>query len=204
MIIDGGMPKPGYLNLDIGGVDSYDQDQSKTSKSLGSMVVLRQHHFIPGVEQMQPVLLIRCRPKRKEIFYEMCRRAAIFYNLIGNVLVDVAKPMVIQWFQDHSSTHFLARRPKKFESEKSEQTHEFGVSLNTFSRPRMIGVLQTYYIQHTGKVWFPQMLNEALDFDETEKDSDNDTVDALGIALMRQIDLMGTAINMEEANRNNP
>lgn len=203
MILHTGHPLKGYTNLDVAGIDSYDQDQAMESKSLGSMVILRRNHSYHGIDRMTPVLLIRCRPKRKELFYEMCFKAAVYYDLKYNVLVDVAKPMVIDFFKQKGGGHFLAKRPPKFQSDNSEQTHEFGVSLNSFSKPLMIGLLQSYYLDYGQTIWFPQIIEESLNYDVIEKGSDNDSVDALGIALMQNISNYITVMNQGDV-KNDP
>lgn len=203
-ILNDGHPIKEYRYLDVAGLDSYDQDQSKHSKSLGSMVVFRRQHNIPDVPQWLPVAMIRNRPRYKEQFYELCLKLAIYYGLEEGVLVDVAKAMVIQYFKDNGQERLLAKRPRKFESPNSKQMHDYGVSLNSFSRPRMVGALQTFFDFHIEKVWFEVLLKEALIYDEFEIDSDNDSVDALGIALMKAIDCEQMPVNDEELRVHNP
>lgn len=203
-ILNDGHPKGKIRNLYVGGVDSYDQDKSDTSKSLGAMVVLSGDADMPGVPKNTPVALIRSRPKRKEKFYEMCGMLSVYYNLIGNTLGDVAKPGIIQWYKDHGLERYLAKRPPKFESENSGQTNEYWVSINTFSKPKMVGILQTYYLDYAQNIWFQVMIDEALRYDELEKDSDNDTVDALGIALMQRVSIGNSYFNEAQIEEKRP
>lgn len=204
MILDEGHPVPGYRWLDVGGVDSYDQDESKTSKSLGAMVVFRRQHNIPNLPSYLPVALIRNRPERKEIFYELSMKLAIYYDLVGTVLIDVRCFLIGQYFKEMGCERFLSKRPKKFESINSQQMNEYGVSLNTYSRPRMVSAIQSYYYMHTHKVWFIQIIEESLNYDEVEIGSDNDTVDALGIALMKDIDMDQVAVDDGDLMAQNP
>lgn len=205
MILHNGHPQRGYRFLETAGIDSYDQDQSKTSKSLGAMVVFRRSHNMGDhIPQWCPVALIRNRPKRKEEFYELCLKLSIYYDLIGTVLVDIRNGLVLQYFKDLGCQRFLSRRPKKFESPNSEQTNEFGFSLNVYSKPRMVGALQTFFYSHVSKVWFLNIIEEALNYDEFEADSDNDTVDALGIALMKALDMENVAVNEDDLLKANP
>jgi hypothetical protein len=117
----------------------------------------------------------------------VCLKVAVFYNITNGVLVDVAKPMVIEYFKSNGGTRFLARRPKKFESVNSEQQHEYGVSLNKYSRPAMVSVMQSYVLDHGRTIVFPKLIDELKAYDEYTNDSDNDLADALGIALMQDI-----------------
>lgn len=182
-----GLPCEGVPNLYAAGLDSYDQDQSKTSKSLGAMLVMIRNHGLSNQPKMKPVCVVRNRPTDKRDFYDMCLKVAVFYNLTNAVLVDVAKPMVIEHFKSNGGNRFLARRPKKFESVNSEQMHEYGVSLNKYSRPLMVAAMQSYVVDHCSNIVFPKLIDELKGYDEYTTDSDNDLADALGIALMQDI-----------------
>lgn len=190
-------PIVGYKNLYVSGLDSYDQDSSQTSKSLGSMVVLIRDHMIPGLDTMAPIAMIRNRPKHKEIFYDNCLKLSIYYNLIGNTLVDIAKAAVIQYYKDKGCQKYLAPRPTSFESENSQQTHEFGVALTGLSKPRMVSLLQTFVAYNGHKIWFKHLIDDLLNYDQLQKDSDWDAADALGIALMRHTDINKKPIDLQ-------
>lgn len=166
MILDEGHPIEGFRNLEVGGIDSYDVDKSLTSKSLGAMTVLRQMHTIHDKDVMLPVALIRCRPRTKEKFYELCLMTSVYYKLYRNTLIDHAKPLIIQYYKENGGTQYLAFRPTKFESEYSKQVHEFGFAVTGSSQPKMIGLLQSYFAQHYHKIWFLPYIDEALGYDE--------------------------------------
>jgi len=186
-IIDGEHPRKNFTNLYVSGVDSYDQDVAKASKSLGAMCVMIRANIIQGAMQKVPVAVISCRPKRKELFYDLCLKLAVYYNLVGNVLVDVGAGVIMNYFNENGCWRFLADRPRKFESENSEQTHEKGVRLTNFSRPRMTGLMQAHIEDYVHEIWFPELINQLGNYDEIEVGSDNDLADAYGIALMQDI-----------------
>lgn len=186
-IIDTEHPKKNFSNLYVAGIDSYDQDTSKTSKSLGAMCVMIRENAINNAMKKVPVAVIRCRPPRKEEFYEVCLQLSIYYNLVGNVLIDVRNPGIIQYFKDRNCSKYLAQRPAKFESPNSEQGHDFGVSLNSYSKPMMVSLMQTNIYDYSQNNWFPDLINELGNYDEIEIGSDNDLADAYGIALMQDV-----------------
>lgn len=68
----------------------------------------------------------------------------------------------------------------------------------------MVGALQTFFFSHVKKVWFYDIIDEGLNYDEFEVDSDNDTIDALGIAIMQLLNQDQVAVNDEELMKNNP
>lgn len=199
-ILDSEHPRKGFTNLCVGAIDSYDQDIAKTSKSLGAMCVMIRNNNISGALQKAPVAVICTRPPRKEIFYEMCLKLSVYYNLRGNVLVDVAKPQILKYFEDRGGQMYLAYRPKKFENEKTEQSHTFGLSLNLYSRPLMVGLMEAAVFYNSKDIWFNHieelangskvqcdLINQLGNFDESEVGSDNDLADAYGMCLVQDI-----------------
>jgi hypothetical protein len=205
LIHNNGHPQRGYRWLDVGGIDSYDQDQSKTSSSLGAMVVFRRRHNIPNVPEWLPVALIRNRPKRKEMFYEQCMMLAIYYDLVDGVLGDRANGVILNHFKEMGCERFLSYSPKKFESPNTkQQEQQYWISINNYSKPKMVGLLQTFFFLHTEKIEFINIIEEALNYDEHEIGSDNDTIDALGIALMKALDMDIVATDESELMKNSP
>jgi len=197
-IIDSEHPRKGYANLYVAGIDSYDQDTAKASKSLGAMCVMIRENSIKGAMQKAPVAVISCRPHRKEKFYEMCVMLSVYYNLVSNTLVDIANGGIFNHYKDTGNRKFLARRPVKFESEGSQQTEEFGVRLTNFSRPRMVGLMQTHIVDHCQDIWFPELIHQLGNYDEIEVGSDNDLADAYGIALMQDVSCEVKPFDMED------
>lgn len=186
-IIPEELPRKNYQNLYRSGIDSYDQDTAKSSKSLGAMCVRIEANSIQGAMQNAPVAVISCRPRRKELFYELCLKLAVFYNLRSNVLVDVGAGLIMQYFMDNGCWNYLADRPRKFESEASEQTHEKGVRLTGFSRLRMVALMQSDVEDNIQEIWFPELINQLGNYDVVEVGSDNDLADAYGLALMQSV-----------------
>lgn len=183
MILHGGMPMADIQNLDVSGIDSYDMDQSMTTKSLGAMLIYRRKHSIEGVEKNLPIAIIRCRPKRKEMFYDLCMKASIFWKLYRCTLIDAAKPAIIKHYLDNGCEMYLAFRPKKYESPNSEQRHTYGMLV---PNPAIVhSLLQTDMMNNGHKIWFPLVIDEALSFDDKARysDSDKDLIDAYGLAL---------------------
>ena len=187
----------GYRHAYAAGLDSYDQDVSLSSKSLGAMVVtLRKGHPYrneknePLGNKRIPVMLIRNRPRRKEKFYDNCLKASIYWNLLGMTMIDAGKPAVIEYYKANGGRQFLASRPLSFESEDSTQRHDYGMLLtgSKKSKPQMLSVLQPWVIDEIDECVFPQIVDGLGSYNEEEDDSDWDEVDALGLSLVCDID----------------
>jgi len=184
LILDGYHPAKNLQGLYKAGIDPYDQDQG-VSKSLGAMCVITSINAF-GIPRYMPVATIFTRPKKKEVFFEMCVKLSVYYNLLGDTLIDKAGSSgLLNTYKDFGCTRYLAPRPTKFESENSKQSNEFCVSLNSYSRPMMVGLMQTAVDYDVQNIWFPELINQLGNFDEVEVGSDNDLADAYGIALMQ-------------------
>ncbi len=183
------LPKPDHPGLDIAGLDSYDLDQSKTSPSLGAMLVFRRSNNIPNAISNAPIALIRARPPRKEQFYELCLKTAIWYNILSGVMIDYSKPLVIDYFQKNGGVRFLAKRPKAIESEGSTLQHDYGASMNRNTKPKMLGLIQSWHYDNLKNCWFEKVVEGMQSYDIEQDDSDWDEVDALGLALIKELDI---------------
>lgn len=204
LIMDAYHPNPKYQALYVGGIDAYDQDKG-VSKSLGAMCVLMRRNTVHPEFQLGPVAVICTRPKRKEMFFDMCCKLSVYYNLIGSTLGDKASSSgIINWYKDNGCQKYLAVRPTKFESTNSEQSHEYWVSLNTYSRPLMVGMMQTAIYDYVQNIWFPQLIDQLGNFDEVTVGSDNDLADAYGIALMQDVSVGISPRDLNYSSKDDP
>lgn len=185
-IIDSEHPRKGYKHLYVAGIDSYDQNEAMT-KSLGGMCVLIRENSIYGAMKKAPVAIIRTRPPRKEKFWEMALQLTVYYNIEQNVLGDVRCPGILNYWKDLGQEKWIAGRPAKFESPNTEAGNEYWVSLNKYSKPLMIGVMETHIEDYIDNIHFPVLIKEICDYDVETDESDNDLADAYGIALMQDI-----------------
>ena len=207
MIRPDGFPLKGSKDLVCAGVDSYDQDRARTSKSLGAAVFLaRKGNTCKSIDGQSvshkrvPIALIRCRPKRKELFYLNVLKGAIFWNLKYSTLIDAGKPMIIKTFEDYGEEHRLAFRPKSFESANSEQTHLYGIAFtgSPKSKQQCISLFQSYILDEIDECNFPDIIEGAQAYDVEQKDSDWDDVDAMMIALAQDTEMRMGKIEMED------
>lgn len=204
LILDGYHPLPNFQNLYVAGIDPYELDEARSSKSLGGMAVMIRRNKLGGL-QMAPVATICCRPKRKEIFFDMCLKLAVYYNIKHNVLGDImASSGIMKWFKDAGCENFLAVRPTKYESVNSTQTHEYWVRMTPTSRPARSSLMQTWIEDFIDGCWFPDVVYQLSNFDQTTDESDNDLADAIGIALMQDASVPIEARDTTNTNEKNP
>lgn len=181
-----------YQNLVLQGVDSYDQDRSDTSKSLGSSIIgYRKGNPINPACRI-PIAIYCERPRRKEIFWDISLMMSVAWNTAPhNTMIDAAKPGIIYHYKANGCRRYLAYRPLSFESDKSEQTHEFGVLFTTSSKslPQMISIAQSWVLDEIHECVFPIVIHHFTHYDTTVTDSDNDTADAWFCWLARDADM---------------
>lgn len=187
-------PKPEMLDLDIGGIDSYNQDLTQTNSSQGAMVVVRQGGKVNMVGEgihkgIYPVCLYYKRPPRKEEFYDICLKIAVWYRLKRNVMCSAEQDFVIDYFVKNGGTPYLSPRPKSFDSPRAQQVHKYGAKFTGYSKEMILGIVQTWVENYVDLCNFPAMLRDLLAYDEEYIGTDWDSVDALAYAIMRIEDM---------------
>lgn len=188
------MPRKDILDLDIGGIDGYNQDQTQTGSSLGAMTVVRQGNKVnlenEGIHRAQyPVCLYYQRPARKEMFYENCLKVSVLYGLRRNTMCNAEQDFVIDYYVKNEGRIYLSPRPSTFDSPKSQQVHKYGAKMTGYSKPMILGIVQTHIEDYIQFCSFPPMLRDMLAYDEEYIGTDWDSVDALAYAIMRIEDM---------------
>ena len=189
-------PLKGMRNVDDMGVDSYNQDQTNTSRSLGGIVVLRDGRDIPseinGIKirkGIYPVVCYEKRPPKKEQFYMIALMLAIYYDLPKDVMISAEHDFLIDFFKKNGGRRYLSPRPRSFDSQNTEATYEYGSKL---ASPQMIsralGIAQSWVDDHIHLCDFEVLVKGLIAFDEINIGTDWDIVDALIYALMRIVD----------------
>lgn len=187
-------PRKDILDLDIGGIDSYNQDQTKTSSSLGAMVVLRQGNRVnmiqDGIHNAEyPVCVYYNRPPRKEEFYDMCLKISTWYGLKRNTMCSAEQDFIIDHYKKHGGTKYLSVRPKTFDAKRGQQVHKYGAKVTGYSKEIILGIVQSWVEDFVNHCEFPELLRDLLAYDEEYVGTDWDVVDALAYAKMRIEDM---------------
>lgn len=185
-------PLPHFKDLDIIGIDGYNEDKTTSTKSQGAIIGLRRNDKIISeheVDGILPICVYYARPPRKEKFWEISLQLSVYYNALHNTMISAESDAIIKYYQDQGAKKFLARRPRAFDSLKTEQLHEFGVKMNSYSKPRMLGAIQTW-VEDWGHInEFPKLSQDLIAYDDENIGTDWDLADALGICLTRIIDM---------------
>ena len=189
-------PLKGMKNVDATGIDSYNQDKTNTNDSLGGIVVLRDGRNIPEVingikirKGIYPVCVYEKRPPKKEQFYDIALKIAIYFDTVKDTMISAEHDFLIDYFKKNGGRKYLSFRPRSFDSPNTEATYEYGSKL---ASPQMIsralGIAQTWVDENTHLCDFETLIRGLIAFDEINIGTDWDVVDALIYTLMRITD----------------
>jgi len=187
-------PVKDLIDLDVAGIDSYNQDQTQTTSSLGAMVVLRQGNRVNlqdrGIHDAEyPVCLYYRRPPRKEQFYEICLMISTWYKLLRNTMCSAEQDFVIDYYKKNNGIKYLSPRPKSFDTKGSKQMHQYGAKMTSSSKPIILGIVQSWILDYVQYCQYVEMLKDFLAYDEEYIGTDWDSTDALALAKMRVEDM---------------
>lgn len=191
------LPMPDYRDLDIIGVDGYNQDQSRTSSSLGATTVIRRGNWInlvnEGIHDAEyAVCLYYQRPPRKEQFYEISLMISVWYKAFRNTMINAEQDFVIDFYKKNGGKSYLSKRPVKFDAPSSRQMHEYGAKMTGSSKPQILGILEGFVIDYGRFMVFPPMVRDFMAYDEEFIGTDWDSADAVAYAKMRIEDMRAT------------
>ena len=134
-------PKTEYTGLDIGGIDSYDQDEAGASDSLGSAMIYRR--FVnPGTASDYVVAEYTDRPKKKEDFWDGCLKLAVYYN--AKMLVEYTKIGILDYFKRMNALIYLKEKPESAHAPGSKVRNRYGVHMNKQVKALMEDVIDDY------------------------------------------------------------
>lgn len=103
-----------YLNLYTSGTDTYYQDESETSDSLGAWVnykTWRNNSDSPHFKTWTMMILERpsLSTGGQERFFEHVLMGCILYNCQNNI--EYANPLIFKYFEDNNATRYLMEKP---------------------------------------------------------------------------------------------
>tara|TARA_R110002020_G_scaffold88259_1_gene216918 strand:+ start:593 stop:2392 length:1800 start_codon:yes stop_codon:yes gene_type:complete len=189
-------PQTEYKGLDIGGIDSYDQDTAKSSKSLGSAIIYRRFYSV-DMPSNYVVAEYTERPKTAEEFWDGCLKLAVYYN--SKMLIEFTKIGIIDYFKRMGGMQFMKERPTAAHSPKSVNRNRFGIQMNKHTKAVMEQYLQKYVEENTGDIWFMDLLDELANYGIRN----TDRVIAFGLCLIHDIDIYEKSVKFGESEVNN-
>lgn len=189
-ILNGQTPSP-IRNLDAGGTDAYEADETQTSGSKLGVCVLRDFKFAPGLcpfpkkNAILPICLYYDRPPRRDLSFEMSLKISVYWNLERNMMVSAEHESCMAFYKNNYGTKYLSLRPKTLDSSGSQQIHKYGVKMTPYSKPRTLALAQDY-VSDWGEYFRSELLiRDYLAYDEENIGTDWDLADACNNAIIR-------------------
>ena len=167
--------------LDIGGVDSYYQEDSKTSDSKGACIIYRRFSGTDMPGEL-PVCMYNDRPYTKEEFYDTCLKMAVYYN--SELLVEYTDELFFKYFENRNALKYLKKRPKAADSPWSRVSNRFGVHMKSYQKNMITELLDDYVKKNCDSIMFLDILDDlsVYGFKNT------DLAMAFGLCLMHDLD----------------
>lgn len=171
---------------DIGGADSYDEDNPGDHASLGATIIYRTFYSINEAHDL-PVayILDRGTADEDDEYYSNSFRLSVYYGI--KLLVEYTKVAIIQYFKDVGGTDYLKERPDISASGyTSNAQNNFGFKMsNAASWSLTLRLLKAEVNLNFHNIWFIEILEHLLDYGE----SNSDLGSALGMVLVAKLEM---------------
>jgi hypothetical protein len=174
-------PMPEYQGIDIGGVDSYDQDEAGASDSLGSAIIYRRFANT-NIPSDYVVAEYTDRPKKKEDFWDGCLKLAVYYN--AKMLVEYTKIGILDYFKRMNALKYLKEKPESAHNPGSRTRNQYGVHMNKQVKALLEDLIDDYIRENIKEIWFLSLIDELANYGL----QNTDRAMAFGICLIHNID----------------
>ena len=174
-------PEKQFEGLDIGGIDSYDQDSAGASSSLGSAIIYRRFANT-DIASDYIVAEYTDRPNTASDFYDNCLKLAVYYN--SKMLVEYTRIGILDYFKRMNALKYLKEKPASAHSPFSVARNRYGIHMTKDVKSLMEELIDDYIKTSIEDVWFMELLNELADYGIRN----TDRVFAFGMCLIHNID----------------
>lgn len=174
-------PEPEYKDLDIGGIDSYDQDQAGASDSLGSAIIYRRFANT-NIPSDYVVAEYTDRPKKKEDFWDGCLKLAVYYN--ARMLVEYTKIGILDYFKRMNALKYLKEKPESAHNPGTKTRNRYGVHMNKQVKSLMEDLMSDYIRENVEDIWFLDLIEELSSYGTRN----TDRAIAFGLCLIHNVD----------------
>tara|TARA_A100001201_G_C4093685_1_gene202983 strand:- start:1630 stop:3426 length:1797 start_codon:yes stop_codon:yes gene_type:complete len=184
-------PMPEYKDLDIGGIDSYDQDYASTD-SLGSAIIYRRF-YSTDIASNYVIAEYTERPRTAEEFWDGCLKLAVYYN--AKMLIEFTKIGIIDYFKRMGGMKYMKERPTAAHSPKTVNRNRYGIQMNKHTKAVMEQYLQKYVEENCEDIYFIDLLDELANYGVRN----TDRVIAFGLCLIHDIDIYEKSVKFGES-----
>ena len=188
-------PAPEYKDLDIGGIDSYDQDKAGASDSLGSAIIYRR--FV-NTEYASDYVKAEYtdRPEKKEDIWDGSLKLAMYYN--AKMLVEYTKIGILDYFKRMNALKYLKEKPESAHNPGTKTRNRYGVHMNKQVKSLMEDLMDDYIRENAEDIWFLDLIDELANYGTRN----TDRAIAFGLCLIHNVDnyrIQAKEVQAEEA-----
>jgi len=174
-------PMTEYRFLDIGGVDSYDQDTAGASDSLGSAIIYRRFANT-DVPSDYVIAEYTDRPPKKEDFWDGVLKLAVYYN--AKMLVEYTKIGILDYFKRMNALKYLKEKPESAHNPGTKTRNRYGVHMNKQVKSLLEDLIDDYIRENVEDIWFMDLIDELAVYGR----QNTDRAMAFGLCLIHNID----------------
>jgi hypothetical protein len=173
---------------DIGGCDSYDEDNPGEHASLGATIIYRCFYAMNKPHDL-PVayILDRGTADQDDEFYSQTLRLSVWYGI--ELLVEYTKIAIINYFKDVGAEEYLKARPDLTgHGYSSRAKNEYGFKMpNQYAWTLTLRLMKAEVNMNFNNIWFLEILEHLVDYGE----SNSDLGSAYGMCMVSKLDLFG-------------
>lgn len=148
-----------FKELDLGGVDSYDQDQTGRKGSYGALVVYRRFANM-DYEHNLPVFIYKERTRRSTMFYDNCLKVAIYYGLKLNI--EYTNLNIFQYFDLNKANRYLLPKPGSILKKTSKAANQYGTRMTVDVKTEMEKIIAEELEINYKEIMFPDLLGDLI------------------------------------------
>jgi len=156
-----------FYNLDIGGIDSFDQEEAGSSDSEGAVVIYRRFKDINSPHNL-PIATLKFRSNRSYEFYEMALKMAVYYNC--KMLIEYTKIGIIDYFVRNNAQRYLKEKPRSVHDPNTTTRNKWGCHMNSQIKSLGIELMAEDIDQNCEDNWFIELLDDLADFGSRNTD----------------------------------
>jgi len=175
-------PKKDMLNLDIGAVDSYTQEEAPNSESKGCAMVFRRWTMNEDEPSYLPIAMYVDRPYTKDQWYENTVKLFTYYG--AKTLTEYTDEGFFNYYINNNHSKLLKERPRAADAPWGKVANRYGVHMKSYQKNLIVDLLDDYIKKHVENIYFLELLQDLANFGI----KNTDMAMTFGIVLLHDTD----------------
>ena len=165
-----GLRSPGNSHKYVSGIDPFKSSVISGSGSMGACYVFERLDSADPNNSCMPIAEYVDRPRLKSLFHDEMLKAAIFWGYKACYENDVGDDFV-DYFMNKGFKGYLMRTPESaIDRTRKRSVQKYGItSGDAFAMARQLDTCISYIENHCEKIYFPELLDELLQYDHEHR-----------------------------------